>query len=267
MNLLEVAQSGHGKSWLMQALLEENITSSEYDGSVIFDFKDEFVGLAYENLARHYIVGEIEAEWSQQRWLEFLSANPYVILARVEDMPEQDWRELVGDVVRSVRSMQRPTLLGIDEAHFVAPQKTKIPDPVKGLATTGRGEQVSVIWTTQQLQRLDETVIGQSTDVIAGGFRSKRDRKKLADGIEYTEDAHKQGGVRIPDLPEALHAPDDGAISVRKFTDSAGNVVGSEWLYSNEHGEMRRIDTREMSMRSTHHGKQGRQIQFPDSNS
>ncbi|MFU1780712.1 hypothetical protein ACM16X_04960 [Haloarcula japonica] len=50
MNLLLAAQSGWGKSFKAQHVMEENIP--EYDHVVVLDFKDEYRGLAKAGLAK-----------------------------------------------------------------------------------------------------------------------------------------------------------------------------------------------------------------------
>lgn len=188
--------------------------------------------------------------------------NPQLVLAR-NGLDADRWRAVCAEIVAAIRDLDLSVLVVIDEAHFVAPQDAKLLEPIKGLATTGRGEQVSVIWVTQRLAELDSTVISQCTAWLLGGFTSDADLNKLKEPLEYAVQAHKVGGQHVPGLPEALHAPDEGAISVRKFTDDADHVVGSEWIYSDDSGTMERKDTSDLQMRSEHVGAQGKRIRMP----
>lgn len=261
MNLLLAAISGWGKSYHAQAIMEESAT--EYDHFVVLDFKDEYRGLVKAGYAKHHIVGEVEAQLGPSGWRDLLAEEPRIVLARVEDMAVADWRQMCADVIEGGRRLSDP-LFAIDEAHFVAPQREKCPDPITGLATTGRGEGASALWVSQRLTEVEETVIAQCQSRMLGGFNSDADTGKVESVLEYDEEAHKAGGHPVPTLPEEIHAPEEGAISVRKWENENEETVGSEWIYSDESGDLRRVDTREMDMKSTHYGSQGNPISLPD---
>ncbi len=92
-----------------------------------------------------------------------------------------------------------------------------------------------------------------------GGFTSDRDRGKI--DPEYPEDVHNPQARSVPHLPEELQA-DGESIALRRFEDD-GSTVGSEWIYSDNSGNMERRDTREMNMQTTHHGPEGHPIHDP----
>ena len=256
---LLAAMSGWGKSWYAQLLFETNLP--EFDLVAIFDYKDEYRGLVKADLASHYIVGDRETAWSVEDWETFFESNPKVVLARHRLKPEE-WREVVAKAVQALRNLAGPdraTLAGVDEAHFVAPQSGKIPDAIEGLATTGRGEGASSIWITQRLAKLDETVGSQCDERIVGGFSGDRDRGKI--DPEYPEDVHNPQARSIARLPEELRV-DGENLPLRRF-EEGGSTVGSEWVYSNNKGEMERRDTREMTMQTTHYGPEGHPIHDP----
>jgi len=145
-------------------------------------------------------------------------------------------------------------------------QQESTPDPITGLATTGRGEGNSSIWVTQRLATLESTVVSQATSRLLGGFSDSNDLDRLRGNLDYPVEAHRPGGHSVPDLPESLHADDEGAISVRKWEDRHDGeriVTGSEWLYSDDAGEMWRRNTANIEMKSTHYGAPGRTIDFP----
>lgn len=104
----------------------------------------------------------------------------------------------------------------IDEAHSIAPQQGAYPDPIKGLATTGRGEGNSAMWITQRPAEIDKTVLESSTARFVGGFTDRNDLDQFGDIVEHPADVHVVGGHEVPTLPDELHAPDAGAISVSK---------------------------------------------------
>ena len=257
---LLAAMSGWGKSWYAQLLFETNIPEFDYVG--IYDYKDEYRGLVKAGLAKSYIVGEQEKAWSVDDWETFFNANSKVVLAR-HRLPPEEWREVVANAVQALRNLAGPdtaALAGIDEAHFVAPQSGKIPDAIDGLSTTGRGEGASSIWVTQRLAKLDETVGSQCDERLVGGFTSDRDREKI--DPEYPEDVHNPMAQSVPQLPENLRAGGE-SIPLRRFENEEGNTLGSEWIYSDNSGNMERRDTREKNMETTHYGPEGHPIHDP----
>lgn len=262
MNLLFSATSGWGKSFHAQGFMEANV--EEYDRLLVLDYSDEYRGLVKGGLARHFIVGPDElAAFDAAAWSALVEQNPQLVVAR-HNLTDEDWREACAALIRAGGDTGDSLLVVVDEAHFVAPQGTGYPHQIKQLATTGRGERRSAMWVTQRLAELDETVIGNSTARMLGGYTSENDTKKLRDVLPYPSIAHMAGGREVPGLPEALHAEDEGAISVRKFTEG-DRVVGSEWFWSDESGELDREDTRDLGdrMRTTHYGAQGKPIRRP----
>jgi len=265
-NLLLAAQSGWGKSAKAQNVMEENIP--EYERMVVLDFKDEYRGLVKADFAEWFIVGPDEANWSVAKWVAFLRKNAKVVLAR-HRLNASTWKEVAARIIAAARRLG-DILVVVDEAHFVAPQKTKIPKATKGLATTGRGEGASSIWVSQRLSEMEETVISQCQARLLGGFESSADLGKVSKVIEYPEDLHNPQAGKVPKSPEELQPVDDSGTqakgglvpALRKFLDDDGHTIGSEWIYSDNTGERRRIDTRGMfeDMRSTHYGAQGMNI-------
>ncbi|MCD2202749.1 ATP-binding protein [Halobacterium sp. KA-6] len=263
MNGLLAAKAGFGKSWYTQAWTEEN--AEEYDRLAVLDFKDEYRGLVKAGYAKHFIVGPREAEaFGVAEWKQFLKQNPRVVLCRHVDA--ETWREEVADpVMKANRQLAGTSLTVIDEAHFVAPQRGNVPDGVKGLATTGRGEGASSLWVTQRLTELDETVLAQMMFTILGGFTSSGDLSKIRSIIEYPVEVHNPSVDRVTAaLPDELLV-DGEALPLRKFTDENGDTVGSEWVYGDESGHIERKDTRNVSMDSTHYGAQGETLKAPGS--
>lgn len=262
MNLLFAAQSGWGKGWHTQAYCETNIP--EYDRVAILDYKDEYRGLVKAGHAKHWIAGPQERGWSSDAWRQFLTENPKVVIAR-HQLSEEQWSDVCARVADAARSLAGgdSVLVVVDEAHFVAPGAGEIADSLKALATTGRGESCSSMWVTQRLQELHETVIAQCQSRMLGGFQSDRDLRKI--DVEYPREVHRPGSGQVHGLPEELEAS-DGPVPLRKFTDEDGDTVGSEWIYSDDSGTKERIDTREVRMDSTHHGRQGKPLRRPPTN-
>jgi hypothetical protein len=257
-NLLIAAKSGWGKSYRAQATIERNLDT--YDAVLVCDYKREYRGLVKAGIAKHWIVGPVEhREFGSAEWNDLLD-NGTVVIER-GDLTGEEWREAVAGAVRTARNRTDSVLVVIDEAHFLAPERETTPEPIEGLATTGRGEQKSAVWITQRLAKLDETVIAQADAYELGGFKSDADKNKLRGNVEYPVDVHQPGGVAVPSLPDGLATDDGDCISVRKWTDETGKPVGSEWVYSDDSGAQERRDTRGLSMESEHVGAEGIDIE------
>jgi hypothetical protein len=264
MNLLFGAQSGWGKSYHAQAWLEQNIPN--YDTSLILDFKDEYRGLVKHGLCKFAIAGPKELKtWGVEQYRQLLQATDHVVLARHERMGVEEWQAIAARAIAAGRRMDS-CLLAIDEAHFVAPQKGGVPEPIEGLATTGRGEGASSVWITQRLAKIEETVASQCQARMLGGFESSADLNKVADLVEYPSDLHnpqvRDVATAIPnDLEPTNRSPPPG--SLQKHENDDGDTIGSEWIYSDNSGRRERVDTRNVSMESTHYGSQGNDLEMP----
>jgi len=261
MNLLLAAQSSWGKSFKGQHVMETN--APEYERMVVLDYKDEYRGLVKANIADWWIAGPKESSWGVSQWRAFLQQNPKVVLARHDRVDEETWRKIAAAVIAAARRLG-DVLIVVDEAHFVAPQRGKIPDAVKGLATTGRGEGASSIWVSQRLSEMEETVLAQCQARMLGGFESSADLGKVEKITEYPTDLHNPqvssiGGVVPDELAPTDRDPPPWSLQ-RHVED--GDTVGSEWIYSDNTGARERRSTRGLAeeMTSTHYGSQGKHI-------
>ena len=260
------AKSGWGKSRETQVWAEQNMAGDTFDRVVILDYKDEFRGLVKAGFARYWGAGDVEAAWGTAEWRQVLTTegNENLVIAKHNQMDAETWREAVCEPVVAACRQLGDTLIIIDEAHFVVPQSGTIPDSISGLGTTGRGEGVSSILVTQRMQMVDEDFVSQLTAWMLGGFGSDNDRTKLAGIVDgYPVEVHNPTAGRIPNLPAELRVDGD-ALPVRKFQNDEGQTIGSEWIYSNESGELKRYDTRYSTMESTHHGQSGNAIERPE---
>lgn len=254
---LIAAKSGWGKSWFSQWWTEDNLPNYPY--VVILDRRDEFRGLVKSGMTEWGVVGRQEATLSVDAWRKFIRANPRVVLAR-HQLDGEAWQEVAAAIVRAAMDLDDDVLLILDEAHKVAPQKGSYPDAIEDLATEGRGH-VASLWVTQRLAKLDETPIGEMMIYMLGGFQSDADLGKVGKNVGYPSDVHKVNGGTVRGLPDDL-CVDGDAIPVRKFAEN-GSTVGSEWIYSDDDGNRRRINTKELSMKSTHYGPDSLTLTIP----
>jgi hypothetical protein len=259
-SLLVAAKAGWGKSFKAQHVIEKNLP--EYDRVLVLDFKDEYRGIVKEGLANWWIGGRHEREWSPETWHDFLRSQSKLVVARHDRMGTEEWRELCAAAIQGARRLG-DVLVVIDEAHFVAPQKRKVPAAIEGLATTGRGEGASSVWITQRLSEAEETVLAQCDARLLGGFESDADLGKVGSIVEYPRDIHNpqvRGRIRnVADTltPEGRETP----MSVQKH-EKNGSLRGSEWIYSNDSGERERRNTEGLAaeMASEHVGREGKDI-------
>lgn len=262
MHLLVAAQSGWGKGYYTQALIESN--AAEYDTVVIADYADEYRGVVEGGHASHWIGGPVEQGWGRSEWSAFLDENPRVVLARHDALAAEDWQQLVASVARSIRRRSGSVLFVVDEAHFVVPQRGSYPEVLTEMATTGRGEQVSYVVVTQRLSEIDKTVSTQMQSRLLGGFDGD-DIDRVGSIVSgYPADLHNpQADPR--GVPDALRPPDrDAPTSVQRHTDAAGHTIGSEWIFSDNSGARSRRDTRGVELDAPHYSPEGADLNIPE---
>ncbi|WP_144901353.1 ATP-binding protein [Halobellus captivus] len=263
MHLLTAAQSGWGKGYFTQSLCERNLP--EYDTAVILDYSDEYRGLVEAGYAKWHIGGPIERGWSASNWSTFLDANPRVVIARHDSLSASGWQDLAASVAKSIRSREGTVLFVVDEAHFVIPQSEGFPTVLKELATTGRGEGVSYVVISQRLSEVEKTVTTQMQSRLLGGFDGD-DISRVSDVVDgYPAELHNpQSDLspgRVPD--ELLPNDRDRPVSVQRHTNDADKTIGSEWIYSDNSGDRRRIDTRGIDLDAPHYSPEGATLEIP----
>lgn len=269
MNLGVLAKSGWGKSYTAQSIQEDNIP--DYDHVVILDEGDEYTGLVehFDAMTR-WGVGPREAEATIDDWEEFLRSdgNEWVQLPRHE-LLRDDWAAVCNKIVGATRRLDGTVLVVLDEAHLVAPQRGNVPHHIEWLATTGRKNGFSVIIITQRPAKIDKDILSQLVGLYLGGFGDKNDRDHF--DLDYPPDLHDPTASNVRGVPEELH-PDDVAPGqpcppVRKWTEGEGDderTIGSEWIYSDDDGNLSRINTQtDVAMNSTHYAPEGESLRLP----
>lgn len=272
MHLAVASATGTGKSYTGQAVIEFNIKESgefvdaeqDLDGLVVLDYCDEFRGLVKAGMAKHWLVGEKELQWSAEQWAAFIESNPYIVLGR-RDLSDEQWRDVCDTIVAGLRQLSLDVLVAVDEAHTVAPQDQKLKPNIRWLAQTGRKDGKSAIWITQKLSEIDKVILSQATAWLIGGFREENDLKKLSGVLDYDEKLHKLGGVSVPSVQgrDELLAPGGEARSVRVHEDDQGNTIGMEFVYSDRSGTLARLNTQDWNPTAPHYAAQGNKISIP----
>jgi len=208
-------------------------------------------------------VGPNETSYSPEWWAKLIERNEILQLPK-HDLTPESWREVCGIIIYAARQMDGSIAVCLEEAHEVAPEQGKYPEPVKLLATKGRGELASSIWVTQRLAELDTTIVSQSTARLIGASDEENDLKKLRSTVSYPVEVHNPQVERVSGLPEELHHHEKGPVPVQRRTDDKGNLVGSEWIYSDDDGNRERRDTGNLQMKAPHYSPQGKDLNTPD---
>jgi len=264
MNLSLAAKSGWGKSYHAQAWMEANIEN--YETAAIMDYCDEYRGLVKQGLASYWIIGPHEVnQWGPTQYRNVLKENGAVVFARHERVDTDAWQQVVADVA-TVAPRLRSSLVCIDEAHFVAPQAGKLPDPIQSLATTARGAGTSCLTITQRPANVDKDFFAQAMARIFGGFGEGNDLDAVGRQVEYPQGLHNPQEDPNPSVltDELLPADRERPTSLQKHEDATGSTVGSEWIYSDDSGDLDRLDTRGVTMQSTHYGQEGKDLEKPE---
>ncbi|MBO4248873.1 ATP-binding protein [Halomicrobium sp. IBSBa] len=239
--------------------------AQEYESMAVLDYCGEYRGLVKEGIASHWIVGRVEEQWSVSDWVTFLQNNPFVVLERNKKHLGTDrWRDVCATIASALRRLDRDQLVVIDEAHFVAPQQMKLPQPIKELATTGRGAGTSSMWVTQRPAEIDKTVLTQCQARMIGGFDGL-ELGALSSALEYPAELHDNTADPDPRrVPDELLPPDrERPTSLQKHEDEQERTIGSEWIYSDDDGEQYRVNTQNVTMDSTHYGSEGNDLNPP----
>lgn len=259
MNLVFDDQTNWGKSYELESFTDRN--ALEYDRTVLVDYKDEYTGLVESGLLQRLPIRPGTENLSRAQWQQILEDNGSLQLGR-DGMTDDAWRETIATVIAALAQLKERTFLGLDEAHRLARQKGGYPEAFDTLATTWHGDGMGVAWVTQRFAKLDEDIASQCQASMLGGFGSGNDLDQVGGIVEYPVGVHKADAERCSrTLPGELLV-DGEPLTLRRFSDEAGNTIGSEWIYSDD-TTLRRIDSRDWTLNSTHYGSDRVRIKHP----
>ncbi|WP_435332845.1 ATP-binding protein [Haloarchaeobius sp. TZWWS8] len=257
MNLAFAAQTGWGKTYVSHSYIEQN--AEDYDVTVVLDYKDEYSGLVETGYLKRMTAPRGTENISPEKWQDLVSGVPGLQIVRV-GMKDEQWQELLANLILGLEQMDLSVFLVLDEAHRFAPQRGNYPDEIDTLATTYHGDGFGVCWMFQRFAKIDKDVLSQCTASLLGGFGSLQDIGQL-DTIEYPAEVHLKDKDRIDNLPDEL-CVDGEPLALRRFTDAEGHTVGSEWVYT-DGKNLQRLDSRDFGMVSTHYGSDRKRIRHP----
>jgi len=258
MNTAFGAQTNWGKSYGAQAYTERN--APEVDRVILIDYKDEFTGLVESGLLQRLTIPPGATNLDHDDWHRILDESGSLQVARTGCTDEQ-WRKAIAPLLLALSQRGETVFLVFDEAHRLAPQRGSYPEAYDTLATTWHGSGMIVVWVTQRWAKLDEDIVSQCQSSLLGGFRSTEDLGKI-ESVEYPVDVHLTTATKVPGpVPDQLLVDGD-PLTLRRFTDDTGLTIGSEWIYTDD-TTLKRVDSRDWEMQSTHYGSDRKRIKHP----
>jgi len=174
--LLVQANSGGGKSWLLRRLAEQLYGKVPV---IIIDPEGEFATLREK--FDYFLVGEGGDVPAHERSAPLLAETLLKLRAnavcdlyetfRKNPMGRHLWvKAFLGGLLDAPKSLWRPTVIIVDEAHTFCPEKGESPAEgvMVGLATAGRKRHFCPIWATQRLALLQKDGSSQLQNRMVG---------------------------------------------------------------------------------------------------
>lgn len=174
--LLIQANSGGGKSWLLRRLAEQLYGKVPV---IIIDPEGEFASLREK--FDYFLVGEGGDTPAHERSASMLAETLLKLRAnavcdlyetfRKNPMGRHLWvKAFLGGLLDAPKSLWRPTVVIVDEAHMFCPEKGESPAEgvMVGLATAGRKRHFCPIWATQRLALLQKDGSSQLQNRMVG---------------------------------------------------------------------------------------------------
>jgi hypothetical protein len=257
MNLAFAAQTNWGKTYVSHSYIEQN--ADDYDVTVVLDYKDEYSGLVETGYLKRMTAPSGTENVSPEQWRDIVASESGLQVVRA-GLTDEQWQELLANLIFALESMDLSVFLVLDEAHRFAPQGASYPDVIDTLATTYHGDGFGVVWLFQRFAKIDKDVLSQCTASMLGGFKTTNDIDQL-DTIEYPPEVHLKDKDRLSYLPDELRVDSD-PLALRRFTDEEGYTTGSEWIYTDDE-TIERLDSRDFEMESTHYGSNRKRIKHP----
>lgn len=190
--LLLTANSGAGKSWAIRRLLEQTHGRVQH---LVLDPEDEFHTLRerfdYVLAARYgadCIADPRHAGLLARKLLE-LNASAVIGLHELKAHDRVRFvRGFLEALVDAPRSMWRPALVVIDEAHVFCPQhgQAESANAVIDLMTRGRKRGLCGVLATQRISKLHKDAAAEANNKLVGRCALDVDMKRAADELGFS---------------------------------------------------------------------------------
>ncbi len=189
--LLIQANSGGGKSYLLRKILEQTHKDVQ---QIVLDMEGEFASLREKY---DYVLvgkdGDIDIS------LKIASLLPRKLLelntSAIIDLYELKHHERILFVkrfleamVNAPKSLWKPCMVVVDEAHIFAPEKSKAESlsAIIDLATRGRKRGYVAVLATQRISKLHKDVCAEMINKLIGRTGLDIDMKRAADELGFT---------------------------------------------------------------------------------
>jgi uncharacterized protein len=197
--LLIQASSGGGKSYCLRWLLEQTHGRIQ---QFVLDWEGEFASLR-ERFA--YVLagqdGDVPADPRTagllcRRLLE-LSASAVLDLSELPPEDRQCFaRGFLHELMHVPRSLWRPLLVAIDEAHHLAPEKGEgeaVSKPaVVALCTQGRKRGYAAVLATQRIAKVTNNALAELLNVLIGPTSFEPDVRRAGDALGFDKAQREQ---------------------------------------------------------------------------
>lgn len=180
--IVEIGQSGTGKSYYAGYLLEQFVP--DFDYAVHYDIEDEERGLSDADHDPLYGTIRIKSgELGRLSWLKVLYNHGKVRVVP-EDLTSEEKVDLYARICHAVMKLcqtvtpDKTAFVSCDEAHNIITQST-FPQPVERMITGGRKHGVECMHISQRPQLLHTTVISQADRRIYFRVTDNNDLNKI----------------------------------------------------------------------------------------
>ncbi len=191
--LLIQASSGGGKSYGLRWLLEQTHGRIQ---QFVLDWEGEFASLRerFAYVLAGQDVGEAPADPRTAGLLcrRLLELGASAVLDLSELQPEDRQRFAQGflhELMHVPRSLWRPLLVAIDEAHYLAPEKGELEAVSKAdvvaLCTQGRKRGFAAVLATQRIAKVSNNALADLLNVLIGPTSFDLDVKRAGDTLGF----------------------------------------------------------------------------------
>jgi DNA helicase HerA-like ATPase len=196
--LLIQANSGAGKSWAVRWLLERTHGRIQ---QFVLDWEGEFASLrerfAYVPAGQD---GDVPADPRTAGLLcrRLLELGASAVLDLSERQPEDRRRFAQGflhELMHVLRSLWRPLLVAMEEAHHLAPEKGEgeaVSKPAVALCTQGRKRGYSAVLATQRIAKVTNNALAELLNVLIGPTSFEPDVRRAGDALGFDKAQREQ---------------------------------------------------------------------------
>jgi uncharacterized protein len=218
--MLTCANSGAGKSTLMRIIVERASGKIPF---IILDWEGEFVTLREKfDVVLVSNDGEIpidlrSAKLLARKLIELHASAVIDLSDLIEPSKKRQYvRDFIDSLISLPRSLWNPTIIGIDEAHLLCPEKDKAESAqaVINLLSLGRKRNLCAILASQRISKIHKDALAECKNVFIGNTWLDIDRKRAIDNLGLG----KEGNQLLRDLNQGEFFAFGPALSFKGVT-------------------------------------------------